>query len=200
MPRHQQVTTCRRHGGPVSKMCTCEHCALAVCSVCGGAEGTLTTDCPGTPIATERLQEIYETPLDYTDERGWYLAQPGDLQLKQRYGETIVKRSPRFESTDVPPALMRPDPRAVVAPNIDWAAVDCIADLKDALARKAIDWVLADRVAEDHSAKLTSIEHEVAEHLPKGQEPSEHAQEAPQGTRRREDRLPPREPARGPSR
>ena len=177
MPRHKQVTTCRRGGGPVSKTCPCEHCSLAVCAVCGGAEGTLTTDCPGKTIDAERHQEIYETNLDYTDERGWYLAQPGELQVKQRYGATVVKRSPRFESTEVPPEPPRPDPRVVVAPSINWAAVDRTIDLQHELSQKAIAWVLADRVADDHSATLTRLKDEIDAHLPKGQEPNEHARE-----------------------
>lgn len=147
MPRHKRPTT---HD---------------VCDVCGGAQSTLTTDCPGLTIDTARLQEIHETPLDYTDERGWHLPPDGN------------KRSPRFESTHVPPAPLRPDPRVIVAPNIDWPVMDRIADLKNNLLRKAIDWVLAERVADDHSAKLTRIEEEIAEHLPHGQEPNEHAQE-----------------------
>jgi hypothetical protein len=191
MPRHKQVTTCRRGGGPVSKMCPCEHCSLAVCEVCGGAEGTLTTDCPGTKIDGARHQEIYETSLDYTDERGWHLAQPGELQVKQRYGATIVRRSPRFESTEVPPEPPRPDPRTIVAPSINWATVDRTAHLQHELMLKGIAWVLADRVADDHSAALTRLENEVDEHLPKspvflmvtgttgtlGSAPNEHARE-----------------------
>lgn len=175
MPRHKQVATCRRSGGPVSKMCPCEHCSLAVCSVCGEAAGGLTTDCPGVKIDADRSREIYETALDYTDERGWYLAQPGELQVTQY--EATVKRSPRFESTAT--ASPPQDPRAVVAPSINWAAVDRIADLKDTLSQKAIAWVLADRIADDHSAKLTRLEREVAEHLPQGQAsaPDAHAQE-----------------------
>ena len=177
MPRHKQVTTCRRGGGPVSKMCSCEHCSLTVCEVCGGAEGTLTTDCPGKKIETERQQEIYETNRDYTDERGWYLAQPGDLQVMQRYGATVVKRTPRFEDTTLSPEPPPPDPRAVVAPSINWVAVDHITDLKHELSLRAIAWVLADRVADDHAATLARIEDEVAVHLPKGQDPNEHALE-----------------------
>ena len=62
MPRHKQVTACRKSGGPTSKSCSCEHCALSVCSVCGGAEGTLTTDCPGTQINGDRQQETVRRP------------------------------------------------------------------------------------------------------------------------------------------
>src|SRR4029078_1255590 len=77
MPRHRQVTTCRRSGGPLSKTCTCEHCALAVSAVCGAGEGSLTTDCPGEKVPYDRQQEVFEPSFDYTDERGWHLAPEG---------------------------------------------------------------------------------------------------------------------------
>jgi len=120
-------------------------------------------------IDHDRQQEIYETSLDYTDERGWHLAQADD--------GTPTRRSPRFNDTTLPPEPPRPDPRAVVAPSINWAAVDRITDLKHELSLKAIAWVLADRVADEHSARLTRLKDEIAEHLPKGQEPNERAQD-----------------------
>lgn len=169
MPRHKQVTTCRRGGGPVSKTCSCEHCSLAVCAVCGGAEGTLTTDCPGIKVPYERHQEVFETNLDYTDDRGWHLAQ-GDEGIP-------IRRSPHFEDTKLLPEPSHPDPRAVVAPSINWVAVDRITDLKHDLTLKAIAWVLADRAADEHSVTLTRVEDEIAPHLPKGQEPNEQALE-----------------------
>jgi hypothetical protein len=139
MPRHKQVTTCRKSGGPVSKHCSCEHCCLAVCEVCGGAEGTLTSDCPGARISGDRLEEIFETNLDYTDDRGWHcLAQQA--------------RSPRFEDAKLLPEPAGVDSRMVVAPSIDWAAVDRTMNLQHALAQKAIAWVLADRACEDSAA------------------------------------------------
>ncbi len=161
MPRHRQVTACRRSGGPVSRFCSCEHCTLSVCSVCGAYEGGLTTDCPGEEVHFDKQKEVYETGLDYTDDRGWHL------------GEPTKRRSPRFEHTRLPPEPPRADPRALVAPAIDWAAVDRAADLQHELTRKAIAWVLADRVADDHSAALARVEDEV-EHLPKGRELDEH--------------------------
>src|SRR5207244_4462062 len=105
--------TCRRNSDPTTPGCgLCEHCCLSVCSVCGGAEGTLTTDCPGTKISTEREEEICETSLDYTDARGWHLAES-------------QRRSPRFESRrKAAPAPTAADPRATAAPGIDWSRVD----------------------------------------------------------------------------
>ena len=149
MPRHKHVTTCLRGGGPISKFCTCYHCTLAVCSVCGAYEGGLTTDCPGARVDFDRQKEVYETPLDYTDDRGWHL------------GETMATRSPRFEDTRIPPERPRADPRAEIAPTIDWTAVDRNASLQHELAKRAIAWVVADRTCEDQSAALTRLEDEI---------------------------------------
>jgi len=177
MPRHKQVTTCRRTDGPVSKHCPCEHCALSVCSVCGGGEGSLTTDCPGVKIDGDRQQELCETKLDYTDDRGWHLA--------------VMRRSPRFEAPKAnadpaaicqacgarcPPNLgptygcqvcgnqsvKAPDALAG-QPTTDWTHVDRTTALKDVLAQKGIAWVLAERIAEQHSADLGRAQNAVAE-------------------------------------
>jgi hypothetical protein len=159
MPSHKRVTTCRKSGGPVSKHCTCEHCTLDVCAVCGGGEGSLTTDCPSTRIDAVRHQELCETSLDYTNARGWHIAEPAS------------RRSPNFgrEVTDQPPT----DLRALIAPSIDWAAVDRSADLQRELASKAIAWVLADRTCEEHSAALARIEDEVDTQIADGNAPAD---------------------------
>lgn len=157
MPHHKQVTTCRKSDGPVSKMCTCEHCTLSICAVCGSGEGTLTTDCPGTKVAYDRQQEVFETNLDYTDERGWHLEPSGA-------NEPLVRRSPRFEDTKMPPEPPRIDPRTLAAPSIDWARVDRTMDLQHDLTLKAIAWVLADRACED-SAASERLAQEATAHL-----------------------------------
>lgn len=70
MPAHVHVTTCLRGGGPISNLCGCEHCCLAVCSVCGAWEGGLTTDCPG---ESYDIRRVYESDTaDYTDALGWH--------------------------------------------------------------------------------------------------------------------------------
>jgi len=153
MPRHKQVTTCRKSGGPTSKSCSCEHCSLSVCAVCGGGEGSLTTDCPGAKIDADRQQEIYETSLDYTDTRGWHLAGPD------------ARRSPHFERAIAAPEASRTDPRATIAPSIDWATVDRHMALQQELGKKAFAWVLADRTAEEHSSALARAEDEVRDHM-----------------------------------
>lgn len=173
MPRHKQVTTCRKYGGPRSDRCSCEHCCLAVCAVCGASEGSLTTDCPGEIVNHARQQEVYETNLDYVDARGWHLAQTDD-------GMPIASRSPRFENTKLPPEPPRADSRAVVAPSIDWALVDRMMTLQHVLSQKAFAWVLADRGADEHAATITRIEDEIDAQMPKGKEdkePNKQAQE-----------------------
>lgn len=149
MTRHQQVTTCRLSGGPISRGCTCEHCNLAVCAVCGAYEGGLTTDCPGTRINFDRQREVYETCLDYTADRGWH------------QGERMEHRSPRFTSTRLPPTAPRMDPRAIVAPTVDWAKIDQNKALQHELTLRAIAWTLADRQCDDLSATLVRAKDEV---------------------------------------
>jgi len=153
MPRHKQVTKCQKTNGPIFSHCTCYHCTLSVCEVCGAYEGGLTTDCPGVRVDVDRQKEVYETPLDYTDDRGWHL------------GETMKHRSPRFDGVPLPPEARHPhsDPRTALTPMVDWAKVDRMQALERELALKTIAWVLADRVCEDASAVLTRIEDEAGQ-------------------------------------
>lgn len=194
MPRHQQVTECRR-GGPVTSFCSCVHCTLSVCAVCGGGEGALTTDCPGEPISGDRLEEICETMLDYTDDRGWHLGETW------AHAPRFATREPAPEAT--PPSAHAPllDPpglligcacgwrtpqgatdsddafathaaSASLTPSTNWEAVDRTLDLEHELALKAVAWALADRSCEDHAATLARIEDEANVRMPKGQEQS----------------------------
>lgn len=146
MPRHKHVTTCL-HGGPISSYCGCYHCTLSVCDVCGCYEGSLTTDCPGEVVSHDRQQEIYETPLDYTDERGWHLSE-----------QTFRDRTPRFEETVVPPEAPRADMRREVARAIDWKVVDAAGEIQAALTQRAIAWALADQRCEDRAIALARSE------------------------------------------
>jgi hypothetical protein len=198
MPRHQPVTECR-HGGPVSKFCSCHYCTLAICSVCGAYEGSLTTDCPGEKVDFDRQQEVYKTNLDYVDSRGWH------------QGEPMKRRSPRFKTKaeerilhtpradlaltriiscscgwQVPQGATDSDTayaqhvalvRLVPSTSTDWSRVDRTMELQHVLTQKAIAWVMAARICDDHSASLTRIEDEVDAHLKKGQDPNEHDRE-----------------------
>lgn len=142
MPRHQQVTTCRLTGGPISRKCPCEHCNLSMCAVCCASEAGLTTDCPGTLIDFDRQREVSETCLDYIDDRGWHQGGP------------MEHRAPRFTRTRLPPKPPRVDPRTLVEPNINWDKIDRNTALQHQLTLQAISWVLADRECDDLSAAL----------------------------------------------
>lgn len=135
MPRHQQIAISR----------------LYVCTVCGGGEGTLTTDCPGTRITNDRLQEVFETNLDYTDARGWHLAE-GLQSRTSRTPHVVTAKSASETSVD---------PRAVAAPSIDWPRLDRYTRLQEKLGQLAIAWALAERTAEDQSAICTRLEDEI---------------------------------------
>lgn len=56
--------------------CRRDHCVicdggLAHCTVCGGFEGSLTTDCAGRRVTGEEIRRIYDVgDLDYRD-GGW---------------------------------------------------------------------------------------------------------------------------------
>lgn len=54
--------------------CTgCMFCdgGLALCVTCGGAEGSLPTDCPGEPMPELICEEVYGGAVDYRRGRGW---------------------------------------------------------------------------------------------------------------------------------
>lgn len=40
---------------------------LSLCEVCGGAEGTLTTDCPGVPLNRIQEEEVAKQSIDFRD-------------------------------------------------------------------------------------------------------------------------------------
>lgn len=61
----------------VHEKCEKAHClicdgGLAVCTVCGGAEGTLTTECPEYPLTRVQQQEVYAGRADFIG-GGWEL-------------------------------------------------------------------------------------------------------------------------------
>lgn len=50
--------------------CELMHCnicdgGLAVCTVCNGVEGSLTTECPGEPMTFVRKEAVYQGHMDY---------------------------------------------------------------------------------------------------------------------------------------
>lgn len=65
--------------GHVQMACTdnycggsCNACCLAWCSVCGGGEASLPTECPGERMSYERGEEVGSGALDWTADRGWH--------------------------------------------------------------------------------------------------------------------------------
>jgi hypothetical protein len=63
--KHVFRTTCG--ATPCDRPGFCPICdgGLAVCAVCGLAEGALTTDCPGIPATMEQMDQVYAGDLDY---------------------------------------------------------------------------------------------------------------------------------------
>lgn len=47
---------------------TCNYCCLFICEVCGGAEASLPTDCPGRRLTNEESEGIEAGKLDYLSE------------------------------------------------------------------------------------------------------------------------------------
>lgn len=65
---HQRVTSadcpCR---GPWP--CVVCDGGLFLCKVCGGAEGSLPSHCPGAPVGADRLDQVYWGEMDYLNGR-----------------------------------------------------------------------------------------------------------------------------------
>jgi len=51
----------------------CKACpgGLSLCQVCGGAEGTLPTDCPGVKMDEDTSNAVWSSRLDYVYGIGW---------------------------------------------------------------------------------------------------------------------------------
>jgi hypothetical protein len=51
----------------------CQFCdgGLFSCTVCGGFEGSLPTDCPGARMNEVQQDDVYAGRIDYRDGRGW---------------------------------------------------------------------------------------------------------------------------------
>lgn len=63
--------------------CNCdnEYCnicrgGLMSCTVCGGAEGTLPTDCPGVRMTQTEEDWVYHNEIDFRDKFGWVVPNP----------------------------------------------------------------------------------------------------------------------------
>lgn len=85
MTKHVKMICTKKHddGGEAH----CNICDLFLCSVCGGAEGSLTTDCPGVNMNTETADAVYGGFLDFREGRGWVTpdgtgSSMGDMDIK----------------------------------------------------------------------------------------------------------------------
>ena len=67
----------------------CYGCCLAICKVCKGGEGELTTHCPGIPLTKEQQEAQFCQKYDYTQDAGWH-------ELTNTLGEHMY-RTPVFE-------------------------------------------------------------------------------------------------------
>jgi hypothetical protein len=61
------------------RCCICEG-GLYSCVTCGGAEGSLPTDCPGRRMTSEEQDEVYAERLNYVRGAGW--VEQGDRQWR----------------------------------------------------------------------------------------------------------------------
>jgi hypothetical protein len=52
---------------------------LAHCKVCNGAEGSLPTDCPGTPMTPEQEDKVYGCELDFRNGE-WVVLDPAEVK------------------------------------------------------------------------------------------------------------------------
>ena len=90
MPKHRQMKC-------TDKECTgmCHACTLSCCSVCRGAEGTLTTDCPGVLVSSEVSDMVYNKGLNYTDDKKWHKGEESNPRRKNNFEtkEDIEKRT-----------------------------------------------------------------------------------------------------------
>lgn len=51
---------------------TCQACILSLCKVCGGAEASMPTQCPGERMGYDLEQQVMRQEVDYDARRGWY--------------------------------------------------------------------------------------------------------------------------------
>lgn len=95
MPLHKPELYCLKDKNlKTHDTCSCQHCTLAVCRVCGAYEGGLTQDCPGVKISGDVAALVHENGLDYTDSRGWFMWLPAELNTPE-----YQRRNIRFEPT-----------------------------------------------------------------------------------------------------
>lgn len=100
MAKHDLIT-CADHE-PDSHECRmiCRG-GLAACKVCSGAEGSLTTDCPGQPMTKEQSDGVYAGLLDYTEAQGWCNYEPRIEEIRRWHRKHCSKQDGEFDRITV---------------------------------------------------------------------------------------------------
>jgi len=95
MPKHvllgSKEASCDCHKNPSRLSCNICDGGLSLCTVCGGAEGSLPTDCPGSRMSAELSESVYAGLADYRDGLGWLLAPQISMR---RFPPEIVGKVP----------------------------------------------------------------------------------------------------------
>ena len=76
----------------------CQFCdgGLFVCTVCGGFEGSLPTDCPTEKMTQDEQDQIYGGQLDYREGSGWVRPDGTGRSM----GDTDIRYSRRIVNQD----------------------------------------------------------------------------------------------------
>jgi len=72
------------HANCRAYLCSICEGGLFLCSVCGLAEASLTTDCPGTRVPSQRVGEILHGRLDYAGGAWFDLDPAGKAAARER--------------------------------------------------------------------------------------------------------------------
>jgi len=65
--KYECATPCQEPG-------SCRFCdgGLFLCTVCGGAEGSLPIQCPGYKMTPKEEEDVYAGRINYTFRQGWF--------------------------------------------------------------------------------------------------------------------------------
>jgi hypothetical protein len=79
------------HKFHLCKRTSCMVCngGLSLCTICGGAEGSLTTDCPGKQLTGKEQDKIYAGSLDFRD--GSWVSAPNPTNQRWRQARSYLE-------------------------------------------------------------------------------------------------------------